>query len=85
MFHVIFIFSDWILIEQIIASSTPSVLRETNFQKVLRGVLSGRLRHEEKCIDSMHFLEKWTPQIETFSPLMLEHTSQRKFNKNLER
>ena len=43
MFQVIFIFFDWVLIEQIIASSTPSVLGETDFQKILHGVLSGRL------------------------------------------
>ena len=35
MFQVIFIFSDWILIEQIIASSTPSILVETDFQTIL--------------------------------------------------
>ena len=46
MFQVIFIFSDWILIEQIIASSSPSVLGKTDFQKILAGVLSGGLRHE---------------------------------------
>ena len=46
IFQVIFIFSDWILIEQIIASSTPSVLGETDFQKILPGVLSGGLGHE---------------------------------------
>ena len=39
MFQVIFIFSDWILIKQIIVSSTPSVLAETDFQKLLPGVL----------------------------------------------
>ena len=43
MFQVMFIFSDGILIEQIIASSTPSVLGETDFQKILAGVLSGGL------------------------------------------
>ena len=46
MFQVIFIYSDWILIEQITASSTPSALRETDFQKILPGVLSGELGHE---------------------------------------
>ena len=46
MFQVIFIFSDWILIEQIIASSTSSVLGEKDFQKVLPGVLSGGLGYE---------------------------------------
>ena len=47
MFQVIFIFSDWIFIEeQTIASFTPSVLRETDFQKILPGVLSGGLGHE---------------------------------------
>ena len=59
MFQVIFIlFSDWILIKQII---TLFVLKETDFQKILPGVLSGGLGHEEKCIDSMHFLGMWAP------------------------
>ena len=44
MFQVIFIFSDWILIEQII-----------DFQKILPGVFSGGLGHEQKSIDSMIF------------------------------
>ena len=37
MFHVIFIFSDWILIKQIIVSSTPLflVLGETDLYKKL--------------------------------------------------
>ena len=46
MFQVIFIFSDWILIEQIIASFNPSVLGETDFQNILPGVLIGGLGHE---------------------------------------
>ena len=46
MFQAIFIFSDWVLIEQIIASSTPSVLGETDSAKILPGVLSGGLGHE---------------------------------------
>ena len=61
MFQVIFIFSDWILTDQIIAWSPPSVLGETDFQKTLPGVLSGGLGHEQKYIDSMHFLGIWTP------------------------
>ena len=61
MFQFIFISFDWILIEQIIASSTPSLLRETDFKKLLPGVLSGGVGHEQKCIDSMHFLGMWTP------------------------
>ena len=44
IFQVIFIFSDWILIEQII-----------DFQKTLPRVLSGGLGHEQKSIDSMIF------------------------------
>ena len=43
MFQVIFIFSEWILIKQIIVFSTPFVLWETDFQKLLPGVLSGEL------------------------------------------
>ena len=50
MFQVIFIFSDWILTDQII-----------DFQKILPGVVSGGLGHEQKCIDSMHLLGIWTP------------------------
>ena len=46
MFQVNFIFSDWILIKQIIVSSDPFVLGETDFQKILTGVLSGGLGHE---------------------------------------
>ena len=46
MFQVIFIFSDWILIKKIIVSSTHFVLGETDFQKILPGVLSGGLGHE---------------------------------------
>ena len=46
MFQVNFIFSDWILIKQIIVSSTPFVLGETDFQNILPGVLSGGLGHE---------------------------------------
>ena len=46
MFQVIFIFSDWILIKQIIVSSTPFVLGETDFQNIASGVLSGGLGHE---------------------------------------
>ena len=45
IFQVTFIFSDWILIEQIIASSNPC-LWETDFQTILPGVLSGGLGHE---------------------------------------
>ena len=41
MFQVTFIFSYWILIDQIIASLTPSVLWEADFQKILPRVLSG--------------------------------------------
>ena len=46
MFQVNFILSDWILIGQILASSTPSVLGETDFQKIRLGVLSGGLGNE---------------------------------------
>ena len=46
IFPVIFIFSNWIFVEQIIASSTPSVLGENNFLKLPPGVLSGGLGHE---------------------------------------
>ena len=46
MFQVIFIFSDWILIEQIMASSNRFVLGETDFQKIITGVLSWGLGYE---------------------------------------
>ena len=41
-----------ILIKQMIVSSTPFVLGETDFQKILPGVLSGGLGHRSD--DSMH-------------------------------
>ena len=56
MFQVILIFSDYILIKRIIVSSTLFVLGETDFQKILPGVLMEELGHEQKSIDSMHFL-----------------------------
>ena len=46
MFQVTLIFSDWILIKQIIVSSTLFVLAETDFQKILPGVLTGELAQE---------------------------------------
>ena len=46
MFQAILIFSDWILIKQIIVSSTLFVLEETDFQKTLPGVLIEELSHE---------------------------------------
>ena len=46
IFQIILIFSDWILIKQIIVSSTLFVLGETDFQKILPGVLSGGLGYE---------------------------------------
>ena len=38
MFQFTFIFSDWVLIKQIIVSSTPFALGGTDFQKILPGV-----------------------------------------------
>ena len=61
LFQVISTFSEWILVEQIIASSTPSILEETDFQKILPGVLSGTLGRDWKCIYSMLFLGMLTP------------------------
>ena len=46
MFQGIFIFSDWILIEQIIASLQHTILGEADFQKIQPRVLSGGLGHE---------------------------------------
>ena len=60
MFQVISIFSHWILIKQIIVPFTLFVLGETDFPKILPEVLIGELGHEEKSIDSMHFLEIYT-------------------------
>ena len=60
MFQVIFIFSDWILREHIIAFSTPSDLGETDFEKILPGLLSGGETGEwVKMIHSMHFWGMW--------------------------
>ena len=56
MFQVIFIFSDWTLIEQIIASSHPFRLGgKTDFQKILPGILSGHWVMSKKSVDSMIF------------------------------
>ena len=46
MFQAILIFSDWILIKQIIVSFTLFVLGETDFQKILPEVLIDELSHE---------------------------------------
>ena len=46
MFRILLIFSDWILLKQIIVSSTTLFLGETDFQKILPGVLNGLLEHE---------------------------------------
>ena len=46
MFRILLIFSDWILLKQIIVSSTTLFLGETYFQKILPGVLNGLLEHE---------------------------------------
>ena len=46
IFQVALRFFDWILIKQIIVSSTPFVFGETDFQNILPGVLSGGLGHE---------------------------------------
>ena len=43
MFQVIFIFSDLILIKQIIVFSTPFCLGETDLQKILPGIPSWEL------------------------------------------
>ena len=56
MFQVNLIFPNYILIKQIIVSFTLFVFGETDFQKILPGVLIGELGHEKKSIDSMHFL-----------------------------
>ena len=61
MFQVTFIFYDWILIEQIIVSSTPSVLGKTDFQKILPGVLSGSTGAWVRKHRFNDFLGMWTP------------------------
>ena len=46
MLQVIFIFSDWISMKQIIVSFNPFDLGETDFQKTLPRVLNGGVGHE---------------------------------------
>ena len=46
MFQVIFMFSDLILIKEIIIFSTSFVFGKADFQKTLPVVLSGELGHE---------------------------------------
>ena len=62
MLEVIFIFSDCVLTEQIIASSNPfSVFGETDFQKILPGVMSGGLGHGVRKHRFNDFLRMSTP------------------------
>ena len=83
MFQVIFIFFDWILINQIIVLSTPFVLEKTDFQKILPEVLNFEWGTEVWVkIYSTHFLRVWTPYIEKDFPYMVEYTSYRKFNQH---
>ena len=49
------------------ASSIPSALDETDFQKILTGVLSEGQGHVQKCVDSMHFLKMRT-SLRNFPP-----------------
>ena len=46
MFQIIVIFSDWIMIKQIIVFSFPFALGETDFQNILTGILSEELGQE---------------------------------------
>ena len=62
MLEVIFIFSDYVLTEQIIASSNPfSVFGETESQKLLTGVMSGGLEHGVRKHRFNDFLRLPTP------------------------
>ena len=60
MFQVVFIFSDWILIKQIIVSSAPFVLGETNFLKILLEVLRGELADG---MSKNAYIEWWNIQV----------------------
>ena len=68
MLQVILIFSDWILIKQILVSSTLFVLGETDFQKILPRVLEIH-RFDAFSRKSEHHI------IEKFFPHVAEHTS----------
>ena len=63
MFQAILIFFDWILIKQIIVSSTPFVLAQTDFQKLLPGDLSGRLEARVK----MHRFNAFSGNLNTIN------------------
>ena len=82
MFQGIFIFPDWILIEQIIASSNPSTLGVNRFSKNFTWSFRWGTGTWVKMIHSIHFWGMWTPWTEKFFQHMLEYTSQRKFNKH---
>ena len=73
--QAIFIFSEWTLIKQIKAFPTTFVLGETDFQISLPVVLSRGLGHDFQCIESMHFLGEWTPEIENIFPHVVYYTS----------
>ena len=90
MFQVIFIFSDWILIKQIIVSSIPfySWGKRNNvawgneqfppalgvMTKTWGQVLSGE-DNKWKCLESVHFPGMWTPSIWKFFPHLVEYKS----------
>ena len=77
MFQVIFIFSDWILIEQITASSHLFCLMGN--KKFYQGFWFGDWAWVKK--DRFNdFLGMRKPWIEKFFPHMSEYPSQRKFN-----
>ena len=82
MFQVIFIFSDWILTEQIIASSNPFCLGGNRFSKNSTRSFEWGTGAWVKKHRFNDFLRMWTPLIEKFFPHILEYTSQRKFNKH---
>ena len=67
MFQVIFIFFDWILIEQIIASSTLPSWGKQIFKKFYLEFWVGDWGMVKKSIDSMHFLECEHHKLKIFS------------------
>ena len=82
MFQVIFIFSDWILIEQIIATSTPSVFGRKRFTKNS----AWSFKWETGAWVKMYRFNAFSGNVNTINwkifSHMLEYTSQRKFSKH---
>ena len=85
MFPAIFLFSFWLNFDKATRSFRhPFRLGENSISKISTRSFEWGTGAWVNCINSMYFLEMWTPYIEQFFPPMVEYTSLRKFNKHFE-